>query len=143
MLTGKELGKAIRKALEAKGISPSQAAARYSITKASVSGWFGTGRIKKETLFDLMGLCSDVLGPEHWGMTCWPELSNQSTTKASEPKSVYVVSKTSQADSLPEWALQMARAIAEIPRDQLGPIEMYIEGYRAAKKRPKPKANRR
>lgn len=72
MLTGQALGAAIEKALAAKGLSKTDAARRYGVRNASVTGWIKTGRIATDKLLDIMDFCSDVLGPEHWGLDRWP-----------------------------------------------------------------------
>lgn len=72
MLTGQDLGAAIAKALAIKGLSKADAARKYNVQKASVTGWIKTGRIATDKLLDLMDFCSDVLGPEHWGLDHWP-----------------------------------------------------------------------
>lgn len=68
MLTGKELGEAIRSAIEEKGETPASMARHFKIKAPSVHGWITTGRIGKARLFQLIELCSDVVGPEHWGL---------------------------------------------------------------------------
>lgn len=69
MLTGKDLGNALRTALEAKGLKgPTAIASHFSVKPPSVSGWFKSGRISKNKLMEVIQYCSDVVPPESWGI---------------------------------------------------------------------------
>lgn len=68
MLTGSELGKAIKAAIKAKGLSQRAVAKKFGIRAPSVSGWIKDGRIEKTRLIELIEFCQDVAGPEHWGL---------------------------------------------------------------------------
>jgi hypothetical protein len=68
MLTGKELGKAIRQALEGMGLKPSEAAVKFGVKQPSVNGWYDTGAIKKGTLEEIKKFAAVKFGPEHWGL---------------------------------------------------------------------------
>lgn len=77
MLNGKELGAAIKTAFDLKvatGVITSKAdlARHFNIKTPSVYDWFKKGSISKDKLPELWRYFSDVVGPEHWGMTEWP-----------------------------------------------------------------------
>lgn len=68
MHQGKELGAAIKKAIDLKGWKQADLARKFHVEPPSVSGWIRTGRIDKGKLWRLMEMLSDVVGPEHWGL---------------------------------------------------------------------------
>lgn len=72
MLTDSELGNAIKQALEAKGLKPADVARKWKVAPPSVQGWYKTGRIATDKLLEIMDMCADVYGPEHWGLRKWP-----------------------------------------------------------------------
>lgn len=81
MLNGKELGRAIEKAIKAKVASGKfDSAARvmvdlaehFDIRVPSVYDWIKKGSIKKDKLPRIWAYFSDVAGPEHWGLDKWP-----------------------------------------------------------------------
>jgi len=71
MLAGKELGKAIRSAIEKKkvaGVSQVEIAGHFGVKPQSIQTWMTRGAIGKEKLPELWDYFSDVVGPEHWGL---------------------------------------------------------------------------
>lgn len=68
MLTGKELGTAIAKAIKLKGVAKAAVARHFGIKPPSISDWVNRGTIDKAKLDDLFSYFSDVVGPEHWGL---------------------------------------------------------------------------
>jgi len=75
MLTGLQLGKAIRHAVALKmklGVKKAEIAAHFGVRPPSVNGWEKTGAIDKAKLPTLWAYFSDVVGPEHWGLQDWP-----------------------------------------------------------------------
>lgn len=79
MLTGIELGKAIRRAVELKIAtravrSQAAIAQHFEVKPPSLSDWMKKGSIAKDKLPELWRYFSDVAGPEHWGMSAadWP-----------------------------------------------------------------------
>ncbi len=77
MLTGPDLGKAIRRALEAKrdatGLSlASMARQVFGVQPESVQGWMRTGAISKPNFEKLRGYVADVVGDSHWGADLAP-----------------------------------------------------------------------
>ena len=72
MLTDNALGTAIKEALESKGLKPVDVARKWKVAAPSVHGWYKTGRISMDKLLEIMDICSDTYGPEHWGLKKWP-----------------------------------------------------------------------
>lgn len=68
MLTGKELGDALRAAIEKKAITKKAVADHFGVKPPSVQDWINFGRIGKKHLNELVSFFSDVVGPEHWGI---------------------------------------------------------------------------
>ncbi|WP_295378429.1 XRE family transcriptional regulator [uncultured Pseudacidovorax sp.] len=71
MLTGKELGAAIRAAIERKGVTQREVADFFGVKPPSVSDWINKGTIGKDKLVKLWQYFDEV-GPEHWGMSSFP-----------------------------------------------------------------------
>ncbi len=69
MLTGKELGNAIREAIKLKGVKSVEVAKHFGVTPPSIQDWMNRGVISKDKLEKLWAYFSDVVGPEHWGLT--------------------------------------------------------------------------
>ena len=67
MLTGEDLGKAIRRAIELKGVQPAEVARLFEIKQPSVQGWMKTGRISKPNFERFRNYVSDVVDPDYWG----------------------------------------------------------------------------
>lgn len=77
MLTGAELGKAIKKAIDLKiasgaARSKKEIAAHFGIEPPSIHDWIKRGTIKKDNLEKAWAYFSDVVGPEHWGLKAFP-----------------------------------------------------------------------
>lgn len=73
MLKGKELGVAIKQAIDLKIASGAIAnkadvARHFGIKAPSVYDWIKKGSISKDKLVKLWDFFSDVVGPEHWGI---------------------------------------------------------------------------
>ncbi len=68
MLTGKELGDALRAAIEKKKVTKKAVADHFGVKPPSVQDWMNFGRIGKKHLNELVSYFSDVVGPEHWGI---------------------------------------------------------------------------
>lgn len=69
MLTGKELGKAIEAARQMKGVTKAEFARHFGVKPPSIQDWINHGRIAKDHLTRLWEYFSDVVGPEHWGLS--------------------------------------------------------------------------
>ncbi|MBV7482498.1 LexA family transcriptional regulator [Bordetella sp. BOR01] len=72
MLTGEQLGQAIRAAIKKKGVTQKAVAAEFGVTPPSVQDWLNRGVIGKDKLPKLWRYFSDVVGPDHWGLREWP-----------------------------------------------------------------------
>lgn len=116
MLNGKDLGAAIKAAIEMKiasGAVASQAAIarHFGVKPPSIHDWIKKGSISKDKLPELWRYFSDVVGPEHWGLAAWPDLGSTELVSASEPW------------PFPSIAEDKIRAL---PRDQLNRLEGAI-----------------
>lgn len=74
MLHGKELGRAIDLAIKmkidlGKIRSRTDVARAFQISPQAIRGWIQTGSIAKEKIPHLWQYFSDVVGPEHWGLS--------------------------------------------------------------------------
>jgi hypothetical protein len=74
MLKGKQLGDAIKRAIELKIASgavrsKSEIARHFGIQPPSIHDWINKGSISKDKLTELWRYFSDVVGMEHWGIT--------------------------------------------------------------------------
>lgn len=69
MLTGEELGAAIASAIEKKKVKKKDVADFFGVKPPSVQDWIRRGTIDKAKLPALWQYFSDVVGPEHWGLT--------------------------------------------------------------------------
>lgn len=72
MLTGEQLGAAIRAAIELKGVSQVALAAHFGVKPPSVQDWIRRGTISKDKLPALWAYFGDVVGPSHWGLEGTP-----------------------------------------------------------------------
>jgi hypothetical protein len=86
MLTGKELGKAIALAIDAKIAagairSKAEVAHHFGIKTPSIYDWIKKGSISKDKLPELWRFFSDVVGPTHWGLSAWPTTFPPSKSK--------------------------------------------------------------
>jgi len=69
MLTGIELGAAIESARLKKVITKKALAESFGVAAPSAQGWVNTGRIDKSKLIEVFRFFSDVVGPDHWGLS--------------------------------------------------------------------------
>ncbi len=82
MLTGKQLGAAIRSAIESKGVSKAEVAAYFDVKPPSIQDWMNRGTISKEKLPKLWSYFGDVVGMEHWGLEPGTPTLTASPTRA-------------------------------------------------------------
>lgn len=68
MLIGKELGAALTRAMQLKGVSNADVAREFRIKPPSVCDWKKYGRIGKQHIHHLVDYFADVVGPDHWGI---------------------------------------------------------------------------
>lgn len=80
MLNGKPLGNAIKEAIElklklGKIRFKKDVSNHFGIKQPSMADWIKKGSIGKDKLPELWRYFSDVVGPEHWGMSLgeWPQ----------------------------------------------------------------------
>ncbi|MBI5255405.1 MAG: helix-turn-helix transcriptional regulator [Burkholderiales bacterium] len=88
MLTGKDLGQALKGAMERKGVTQAEVASEFGIQQPSVSEWIKFGRIAKKHIPHLVQYFSDKVGPEHWGLPAsWsvPAAADLSSFFAKQP----------------------------------------------------------
>jgi hypothetical protein len=71
MLTGENLGRALREAIELKGVTQKQVADHFGVKPPSVQDWLKRGVIAKDKLPALWAYFADVVGPEHWGLSSY------------------------------------------------------------------------
>ena len=69
MFTGVELGNAIRSAIATKGVTQTTVAEHFGVRQSSITDWLKRGTISKDKLPELWAYFSDVVGPEHWGLS--------------------------------------------------------------------------
>lgn len=141
MLSGEELGRAIRAAIDAKGITQKVVAAEFGVKQPSVSDWIKYGRIDKKHLSHLMVFFSDVVGPAHWGLseqTVWTPVHH-----AAEGTPVYGVAQDLIHPTFEDepttctWEFILSAAItdlpprfsAAVPDDALAPVTPRGTGY--------------
>lgn len=126
MLTGKELGRAIQRAIEIKfdGIRGGKKALaeHMGVKQPSIQDWVNRGTIGKERLPALWEFFRGSVGPEHWGLQSFPDLpsSGPSRTPLSPPPH-------QAASSL--WPFTVSRAeFDELPQTEHVRIDAYIQG---------------
>lgn len=68
MLSGEELGAALKAAMKLKGVGATEVAQAFGVTQPSVSGWVKDGRIHKKHIPTLIDYFADKVGPDHWGL---------------------------------------------------------------------------
>lgn len=73
MLYSDDLAKALRAAIDLKGVSDADVARAFGVKPPSVSDWKAHGRIHKKHIPKLLNYFRDVVGPEHWGLDAQEE----------------------------------------------------------------------
>ena len=73
MLTGEQLGAAIEAAIKKKCVSKVAVAHAFGVKPPSIQDWVKKGTISKDKLPKLWSYFADVVGPDHWGLTGYPE----------------------------------------------------------------------
>lgn len=89
MLYGKQLGLAIEQAIKlkidsGKIKSKAEVARAFQVSAQAIQGWIKTGAIAKEKIPLLWQYFSDVVGPEHWGLSSSDTTFIQSAIHQSE-----------------------------------------------------------
>lgn len=85
MLTGKELGVAIRDAIQKKGVTQRALALAFDVKPPSIQDWMNKGTIGKDKLPALWEYFQDVVGPEHWGLARYPQWQMQRQSSGDFP----------------------------------------------------------
>jgi transcriptional regulator with XRE-family HTH domain len=80
MLTGKELGFAIREAISLKGVTQRELARVFDVKPPSIQDWMNKGTVSKDKLPALWKYFDDVVGPEHWGLDTFPRWPSRPRT---------------------------------------------------------------
>lgn len=83
MLTGAQLGKAIREAIKLKidsgaARTKKEIADHFDVRPPSIHDWINRGTIDKGKLSELWRYFSDVVGPSHWGLEKFPDSEDES-----------------------------------------------------------------
>lgn len=102
MISDKELGDAIREAIILKGVTKKSVADYFGVKPPSVQDWIARGTISKEKLPALWEYFSDVVGPEHWGLSSFPSLPNKNHNVEEGPSSQGLVPLISSVQA-GEW----------------------------------------
>lgn len=110
MLTGKALGDAVGAAITLKGVSKAEVARHFNIKGPSIYDWIDHGRVGKRHLTRLVEYFSDVVGPEHWG------LSNSSQIGGPSPLELTPDEKTilTHYRNAPSFGKEILRGAAEV-----------------------------
>jgi len=127
MLTGEQLGRAIRAAIKKKGVTQKAVASEFGVTPPSVQDWLNRGVIGKDKLPKLWSYFADVVGPEHWGLREWPAapLADDEATETSTGLTPLPDTSTSSVTiSQYDTGGRMGVAGVEL-RDQPGVIESW------------------
>jgi hypothetical protein len=106
MLKGKEFGQAIGQAITLKldsggAASKADIARHFGMKPPSLADWVKKGAVAKEKLPELWRYFSDVVGPEHWGLTKseWPA----GLTPAADLSTGQGVAEAGNRYSVVEW----------------------------------------
>ncbi|GAB1578640.1 helix-turn-helix transcriptional regulator [Bordetella petrii] len=127
MLTGEQLGQAIRAAIKKKGVTQKAVAAEFGVKPPSVQDWIKRGVIAKDKLPKLWQYFADVVGPEHWGLREWPAAPLADDIQAEHAAGLTPLShqpSTSVTISQYDTGGRMGAAGVEL-RDQPGIIESW------------------
>ena len=103
MLTGKELGQAIKAAIDKKSVTQKEVARVFKVKPPSISDWINRGTISKDKLPKLWDYFGDVVGPDHWGLDAYPDHART----VAEPASSYTVSGPAWETELLEYARRL------------------------------------
>lgn len=102
MLTGKELGAAIETARKKKGVTKAALARAFKVSGPSVQDWVNRGTIDKGKLEAIWHYFSEVVGPEHWGLTEFPRAIDQSQPVMSWKDFAYEKARSMDAHGGPD-----------------------------------------
>lgn len=122
MLTGRDLGAAIRDAIQKKGVTQREVARVFEVKPPSVQDWMNKGTVSKDKLPALWKYFADVAGPEHWGLDSfpnWPSRQRAVSTAVDQPglaPDVYeMVSRIDEiVQALPPERLEELRGLVDL-----------------------------
>lgn len=130
MLTGPELGAALRAAMDLRKLTQMDVAQEFGVAQSSVSEWIKYGRIGKKHLNHLVAYFSSVVGPDHWGLSVPVDASH----RAAETLPTYLSGVAHEVSPSPfklpvsiTWEQLMQskelpeRFVVETPDDALAP----------------------
>ncbi len=126
MLYGKNLGQAIEQAIQLKIDSKkikskADVARAFQVTAQAIQGWIKTGAIAKEKIPMLWQYFSDVVGPEHWGLS------------PSDTSFINSASKINEADYInpSSWPFVVTKYedVANLSPQQLQQLDLMIAAY--------------
>jgi hypothetical protein len=107
MLKGPALGAAIEAARKKKNVTKAAIAAHFGIKSPSVQDWVKNGTVAKDKLPSLWAYFSDVVGPEHWGLTAYPQVAGELTPTLEQALSIVLRSFSDLSGG--RWAMVRAR----------------------------------
>lgn len=124
MLTGKELGEAIRTALKDNEKTPADAARHFGIKPPSVSGWMATGRISKGN-FDQLTTWLSKTPRSHWGLSESISQTDQKASQANQNENLGALAPTRRISPMAE---AVGALFDLIPEDQVERRRHVMEG---------------
>ena len=123
MLTGKELGDALRIAIEKKQalwqglgrgrLPKKEIASHFHIQPPSLNDWENFGRIGKQHLNELVAYFSDVVAPSHWGIDAIISSREIVTTNASKSEDDVSPDRKNVNESVQRILIKRAELLAE------------------------------
>lgn len=130
MLNGPDLGSAIARAVNLKGVSKKAFADAMGVKPASVQDWIKFGRVAKTRINDLVAYFSDVVPVEYWGLDFGADENRTQNTTHKSVNNTYNESKLVQEIS---QAARLAESEGVAP-DQLLEILKILQKLRAAQR---------
>lgn len=123
MLHGKALGQAIDEAIKlkidsGKIKSRTDVARTFGVSPQAIRGWVQTGSISKDKIPLLWQYFSDVVGPDHWGLSTSDMLFIQSGAP-----------QQSVTDSPWPFSLTKREDILRLSKEQLHQLDLMIAAY--------------
>ena len=130
MLTGKELGAAIEAAIKLKRVRKTDLAREFGVKPPSISDWCKRGTISKDKLMHLFEYFTDVVGPEHWGITKQNVINQQIASYNVKP---IPKKQNKQPEEIYEVIRLMNETDATGRAMALGAVKVALSGYKPTK----------
>lgn len=125
MLTGRDLGDAIRSAIKKKGVTQREVARVFEVQPPSVQDWMKRGTVAKDKLPALWHYFEDVVGPDHWGLDSFPRWPSRPRTT---PISLGARPDAAAAHGLVQQLDQAVQALSAESLDELrGLMDLYLK----------------